>query len=189
MSTWFSYNSGVTASGLRARIEPQAYYYWRGLGLMAEYAQDEHSLNLFTTKGVNPFKRQINRTDTFTDTGYMAQASYLLTGEDASYGWIKPYHPFDPRNGHWGAWELAARISNIAAQTRQFQLGFANPAVAAKTATEFAAGINWYLNANIKWQFDYANTWFDGGAGTTGDVKDRTNESVFESQLQITFGS
>src|SRR5271170_976974 len=74
MSTWFSYNSGVTASGLRARIEPQAYY-WRGLGLMAEYAQDEHSLNLFTTKGANPFKRQINRTDTFTDTGYMAQAS------------------------------------------------------------------------------------------------------------------
>jgi phosphate-selective porin OprO and OprP len=189
MSTWFSYNSGVTASGLRARIEPQAYYYWRGLGLMAEYAQDEHSLNLFTTKGANPTKRQINRTDTFTDTGYMAQASYLLTGEDASYGWIKPYHPFDPRNGHWGAWELAARISNVAAQTRQFQLGFANPSVAAKTATEFAAGINWYLNANIKWQFDYANTYFDGGAGTTADVKDRPNESVFESQLQITFGS
>ena len=50
MSTWFSYNKGVTASGLRARLEPQAYYYWRGLGLMAEYAQDEHSLNLFTTK-------------------------------------------------------------------------------------------------------------------------------------------
>jgi phosphate-selective porin OprO/OprP len=189
MSTWFSYNPGVTASGLRARIEPQAYYYWRGLGLMAEYAQDEHSLNLFTTKGTNPFKRQINRTDTFTDTGYMAQASYLLTGEDASYGWVKPYHPFDPRNGHWGAWELAARISNVSAQTRQFQLGFANPAVAAKTATEFAAGINWYLNANIKWQFDYANTYFDGGAGTTADVKDRPNESVFESQLQITFGS
>ena len=51
MSTWFTYNKGVTASGLRARLEPQAYYYWRGLGLMAEYAQDEHSLNLFTTNG------------------------------------------------------------------------------------------------------------------------------------------
>jgi phosphate-selective porin OprO and OprP len=189
MSTWFSYNSGVTASGLRARLEPQAYYYWRGLGLMAEYAQDEHSLNLFTTKGSAPFKRLINRTDTFTDTGYMAQASYILTGEDASYGWIKPYHSFDPRNGYFGAFEIAARISNVAAQTRQFQLGFANPSVAAKTATEFAAGINWYLTPNVKWQFDYANTYFDGGAGTTADVKDRPNESVFESQLQISFGS
>ena len=75
MSTWFSYNKGVTASGLRARLEPQAYYYWRGLGLMAEYAQDEHSLNLFTkTKGRT--KRLINRTDTFTDTGYM-RAGFL----------------------------------------------------------------------------------------------------------------
>jgi phosphate-selective porin OprO and OprP len=186
-STWFSYNSGVTASGLRAHLDPQLYYYWRSFGLMAEYAQDEHSLNLFTTKGANPFKRQINRTDTFTDTGYMAQASYYLTGEDASYGWVKPYHPFDPRNGFWGAWELAARISNVAADTRQFQLGFANPNVAAKSATEWAVGVNWYLNSNIKWYFDYANTYFDGGAGTITDVHDRKNESVIESELQIAF--
>jgi phosphate-selective porin OprO/OprP len=186
MSTWFTYNKGVTASGLRARLEPQLYYYWRSLGLMAEYAQDEHSLNLFTT---NAHKIQVNRTDTFTDSGYFAQASYLLTGEDASYGWVKPYHPFDPRNGWWGAWELAARISNVAAQTRQFQLGFASPSVSAQTATEWAAGINWYLTPNVKWQFDYANTYFDGGAGVKGAVKDRPNESVFESQLQISFGS
>ena len=188
MSTWFSYNKGVTASGLRARLEPQAYYYWRGLGLMAEYAQDEHSLNLFTTKGKAPFPRQINRTDTFTDTGYFAQASYLLTGEDASYGWVKPRHPFDPRNGFWGAWEVAARISNVAAQSRQFQLGFANPSVSAKEATEWSVGVNWYLSHNVKWQFDYANTFFNGGAGTTAVPKDRPNESVFESQLQISFG-
>jgi phosphate-selective porin OprO/OprP len=187
MSTWFSYNKGVTASGLRARIEPQLYYYWRSFGLMAEYAQDEHSLNLFTKVGKAPFTKLINRTDTFTDTGYFAQASYLLTGEDASYGWIKPYHPFDPRNGRWGAWELAARISNVAAQTRQFQLGFASSDVSAKTATEWALGVNWYLTSNVKWQFDYANTFFDGGAGTSTVTKDRPNESMFESQLQIAF--
>jgi phosphate-selective porin OprO and OprP len=189
MSTWFSYNKGVTASGLRARLEPQLYYYWGPFGLMAEYAQDSHSLNLFTTSGSGAFKRLINRTDTFTDTGYMVQGSYLLTGENTSYGWVKPYHFFDPRNGHWGGWELAARISNIAAQTRQFQLGFASSDVSAKTATEWALGINWYLNSNIKWQFDYANTFFNGGAGTTAVPKDRPNESVFESQLQISFGS
>ena len=186
-STWFSYTKGVTASGLRARLEPQAYYYWRSFGLMAEYAQDEHSLNRFVTVGKSPPERQINTTDTFTDTGYFAQASYLLTGENASYGWVKPYHPFDPRIGWWGGWELAARISNVAAQSRQFQLGYADPSVSAKTATEFAAGVNWYLSSNIKWQFDYANTFFDGGAGTTAEPKDRPNESVVESQLQVSF--
>jgi phosphate-selective porin OprO and OprP len=186
-STWFTYAKGVTASGLRARLEPQAYYYWRGLGLMAEYAQDEHSLNLSTTYGSNPKKRFVNRTDTFTDTGYFAQASYILTGEDASYGWVKPLHPFDPRNGRWGAWELAGRISNIAADSRQFKLGFAQNFVSAQDATEWAAGVNWYLSNNIKWQFDYANTYFNGGAGIKGSPEDRPNESVFESQLQISF--
>jgi phosphate-selective porin OprO and OprP len=182
-STWFSYNSGVTASGLRTRLDPQTYYYWRHLGLMAEYAQDDHSLSLLTTtKGV-----RINRTDSFTDTGYMAQASYYLTGENSSFGWVKPLNPFDPRNGRWGAWEVAARISNVAAQSRQFQLGFANPSVAARTATELALGVNWYLSNNLKCWFDYANTYFDGGAGTTAAPKDRPNESVFESQMQIAF--
>jgi phosphate-selective porin OprO and OprP len=189
MTTWFSYNKGVTASGLRARLEPQLYYYWRSFGLMAEYAQDSHSLNLFTNTGKAPFIKQINATDTFTDTGYFAQASYILTGEDSSYGWVKPYHFFDPRNGQFGAWEIAARISNVAAQSRQFQLGFADANVSSKTATEWALGINWYLTSNIKWQFDYANTYFNGGAGTLAAPKDRPNESVFESQLQISFGS
>ena len=39
--------------------------------------------------------------------------------------------------------------------------------MSAEEATEWSAGINWYLNPNVKWQFDYANTFFNGGAGTT----------------------
>ncbi len=183
-SNWFSYNSGVTASGERTRLDVQGYYYWRHLGLMAEYAQDDHALNLVSkgSKGI-----LTSRTDNFTDTGYMVQASYFLTGENSSYGWVKPLHPFDPRNGEWGALDVAARISNVATQTRQFQLGFANPSVAAKTATEFAVGVNWYLNSNIKYYFDYANTYFYQGAGTTARPTDRPNESAFESQLQLAF--
>ena len=187
MSTYFSYNKGVTASGQRERLDPQAYYYWRGLGLMGEYAFDQHSLNLSTTVKKGKFTKLVNETDTFMDTGYMAQASYLLTGEDASYGWVKPRHVFDPRNGTWGAFELAARISNTSADPRQFRLGYVSANTSAKTATEYAAGINWYLNSNIKWQFDYARTFFNLGAGTTKDVMDRPDESVFESQLQIAF--
>ena len=186
-STWFSYAKGVTASGERTRLEPQAYYYWRSFGLLGEYASDQHSLNQFTTLGTGALRRLINNTDTFRDSGYMVQAGYLLTGEDASYGWIKPYRPFDPRNGMWGAWELAARLSNVSADTRQFKLGFASPTLSAKAATEYALGINWYLSSNVKWQFDYARTFFNRGAGVKGAVKDRPDESVFESQLQIAF--
>ena len=150
---------------------------------MTEYAQDDHALNLTTTTK----KVLTSRTDNFTDTGYMAQASYYLTGENSSYGWVKPLRPFDPRNGRWGALEVAARISNVAKQTRQFQLGFANASVSAQTATEFALGINWYLNSNIKYYFDYANTYFYKGAGTIARPTDRPNEGVFESQVQLAF--
>ena len=182
-STWFTYNNGVTASGQRERLEPQMYYYFRHFGLMAEYAFDQHSLNLnTTTAGVT-----VNRTDTFKDTGYMLQGNYVLTGENASYGWLKPRQPFDPRHGNWGAWEVAARLSNISADSRQFALGFVSPSVSAQTATEWALGINWYLTSTVKWQFDYANTYFNGGGGTTTMVKDRPNESVFETQLQLFF--
>ena len=186
-STWFSYNKGVTASGERTRLEPQAYWYFHSFGLLGEYASDQHSLNQSTKLGSGALTRLINNTDTFRDSGYMVQASYLLTGEDASYGGIKPYRPFDPRSGKWGAWELGARLSNVTADTRQFKLGFASPSLSAKTATEYALGINWYLSSNVKWQFDYARTFFNWGAGAKGAVKDRPDESVFESQLQIAF--
>jgi phosphate-selective porin OprO/OprP len=186
-TTYFSYNKGVTAAGQRVRLEPQAYYYWRGLGLMAEWVSDSHKLNRNTTVKHGRFTNFVNDYATFTDTGYMAQASYLLTGENATYGRINPKRPFDPREGTWGGWELAARISNVAADPGQFKLAFADPSISAKTATEWALGINWYLSDNVKWQFDYARTFFNWGAGVKGAVKDRPDESVFESQFQIAF--
>jgi len=185
-TTWFKYNSGVTASGVRWRLDPQGYYYWRQLGLMAEYAVDDQALNLISTnKGV-----LTSQTHNFHNAGYMFQASYWLTGENASYSYVKPrnpFNPFDPFNGGWGAWELAARVSNVSNQTRQFQLGYANPSVSAKTATEFAVGLNWTLNNNVKYWFNYALTEFYQGAGTTARPTDLPAESVFESQLQLAF--
>ena len=186
-STWFSYNKGVTASGERVRLSPQAYYYMGGFGLLAEYVSDRHDLNrnVRLTKGA--FFKYVNDYETFTDSGYSVQGSYVLTGEDASYYGVKPYHPFDPRQGTWGAWEIAARISNLSTDTGQFKLNFVDPTVSAETATEYDLGLNWYLSQNLKLQIDYARTFFNGGGGVTGAVADRHDESVFETQLQLAF--
>ena len=183
-STWFSYNTGVTASGTRYRLAPQAYYYYGPFQLMAEYNSDTHDLNrnVVVTKGAAHVF--VNDYETFTDDGYMALASYVLTGEDASYFGVKPAHPFDPRHGAYGAWEIAARISNIATDSGQFKLNFVSPTVSARTATEYAFGVNWYLNNIVKWQLAYARTFFDLG-GPNGI--DRPDESVFETQLQVAF--
>lgn len=185
--TWFSYNSGVTAAGRRYRLSPQGYYYWGPFGLMAEYVSDNHSLNRFATVTHGGVTKKIDRYATFADDGYSVTAIYALTGEKESYTGLTPFRNFDPEHGGWGAWELDARISNVATDSGQFKLGFASAAAAARTATEFALGLAWYPSQNVKWQYDYANTFFDGGAGTTAAPKDRPNESVFETQLQLAF--
>jgi phosphate-selective porin OprO/OprP len=186
--TWFTYNKGVTASGPRYRYEPQLYYYYRQFGLLAAFASDRHALNLngVVTRGKTPV--YVNNYSTFTDTGYWAQLSYVLTGEDATFKAVIPRHPFDPFNGKWGALDVVGRISNVAVDSGVFKLGYANANVSANTATEYAFGLNWYLNTNVKWQIDYARTFFNGGAGSSPkSPQDRPDESVFETQLQISF--
>src|SRR5215469_10982031 len=186
--TWFTYNRGVTASGYRFRYEPQLYYYKGPFGLMAAFASDRQSLNLSGTVIHGHTPVFVNNYSTFTDTGYLAQASYVLTGEDASFRGVIPRHPFDPLHGTWGALDVAGRISNVAVDSGVFKLGYANPNVSANTATEYAFGLNWYLNTNVKWQLDYARTFFNGGAGTNPKFpQDRPDEGVFETQLQISF--
>ena len=99
---------------------------------MAEYAQDDHALNLVSlgSKGTRRAELLILR----------IPVTCFLTGEKSSYGWVKPRHPFDPHIGQWGAFDVAARISNIAAHTRQLDLGFANPSIFEGTRCKIAAG-------------------------------------------------
>jgi phosphate-selective porin OprO/OprP len=179
-TTWFKYHSGVNNAGPRGRLDVQGYYYWRSLGLMAEYARDDHELSLNNTGN-----------HSFTDTGYFAQIDYWLTGEKASWSFVKPLHPFNPfdlfSNEGWGAWEVAGRVSNVHTQTDQFTLGFANPAQSAKTVNEYAIGLNWTLNNNFKYWFNWAYTDFYGGAGSAKSPKNRPQEEVLESQFQLAF--
>jgi phosphate-selective porin OprO/OprP len=91
------------------------------------------------------------------DGGY-AQASYVLTGESrkynpesASYGGITPLNPFSPTAGGWGAWEIAGRVSTM---NLNDQLATAN-GVAGGRQTIYTAALNWYVNGNVRFMFDY----------------------------------
>jgi phosphate-selective porin OprO and OprP len=91
------------------------------------------------------------------DGGY-AQASYVLTGEtrsynsaSAAYNGIKPANPFSLLGGGWGAWEIAGRISTIDLND---QLATAN-GVAGGRQTIYTAGLNWYVNSNVRFMFNY----------------------------------
>jgi phosphate-selective porin OprO and OprP len=68
-----------------------------------------------------------------------------------------PYTPFWAVRGengckNWGigAWEVAARYSHL-------NLDDANGLIRGGIMDGYTFGINWYLNANLKLQFEYVN--------------------------------
>jgi phosphate-selective porin OprO and OprP len=170
-STWFSYASGVSAAGTRYRYSPQGYYYIGPLGLLADYVDDTQKLSLKTKE------------DTIANHAWQVQGGFMLTGEDESYYGVKPFRNFNPAEGGWGAWEAKARVGGLGVDDDAFKDKFASDTTSAETATEYGGGFNWYLNSNVKLDFEYLWTAFYKGA-TRGD---RPGEGAFLTQAQIVF--
>jgi phosphate-selective porin OprO/OprP len=181
----------VFANGSRDRITPQAYYYYGPIGVIAEYARSSQDVSNGTT------------TANLDNNAWQIAASYLITGEDASFKGVKPKLVFDTDKGGWGAWELVARyqennIDNSAFSTASTGIGvrFADPRNNASSAKSWAAGVNWYLNQNVKIVVDYENTSFDGGGNTTStgaatgsftNIADRPNEKTLFTRFQLSY--
>jgi phosphate-selective porin OprO and OprP len=90
--------------------------------------------------------------------GGYAEAAYVLTGESrpynagsASYGGVAPANPFSLAGGGWGAWEIAGRFSTVDLND---QLATAN-GVAGGRQTVYTLALNWYVNRNVRFMFDY----------------------------------
>jgi phosphate-selective porin OprO/OprP len=90
--------------------------------------------------------------------GGYAEASFILTGETrkynpaaAAYLGVVPEHPFSLAGGGWGAWEIAGRVSTIDLNN---QLATAT-GIAGGRQTIYTAGLNWYVNRNVRFLFDY----------------------------------
>ena len=172
-STFYKYASGVSGGGDRTRFSPQFFYFRGPLGLMGEYL-------VYTQDVVKGAKRAA-----LSDSGYFLQASYVLTGEKASYTGVVPRHNFDPKQGKFGAVELAARYSRLDFDPEAFHGGFADPAASARSAGEFTFGVNWYFNPLVKLQLNYAHTEFNRALKFGTEKLD--HEDVFLSRFQVAF--
>jgi phosphate-selective porin OprO/OprP len=106
---------------------------------------------------------------TFDFDGWYAQATWVLTGESrvyksssVSFSNPVPRIPFSFSGGGWGAWELAARYSDMNLNDNPGTVGVALPVIGG-----FAQGLrggdqraetialNWYPNALLKFGFNY----------------------------------
>lgn len=174
--TYFSYRSDATAagtaiaSGKRTRISPQGYFYSGAFGVFGEYVISKQEV----TRGTTAANLQ--------NTAWQAAASYVITGQKVNYRGVTLPKPFEPKDGNWGAFELAARYSKLTIDKDAFPI-FADLTRSAKTATAWSVGVNWYLNRNARLTVDYEQADFEGGASTG----DRKSEKIVFSRLQINY--
>lgn len=184
-NTFFSYASGVAANGTHTRISPQFTYYYNSFGLLGEYVTSKQEVNKTTTAGSPPVTT-VTPNATFDNKAYELTATYVLTGEDASYkGVTKPSRPYTVGGEGWGAVELALRAGTLEVDKDAFDGVFATPGVAAQQkAQTYGVGVNWYLTSNAKIALDYDYTDFKPAAGSTVE---RENERALFTRLQITY--
>jgi phosphate-selective porin OprO/OprP len=181
-------SAGATyADGERLRISPQAYYYYKSLGLLAEYVQETQDVARTLGSGA----KALTRRDAVHPDSWQLLATYSLSGDDATFGSVAPRRPFAVGQPGWGALELAARISELSLDAKTFsnELGhasswFADPTSQASKAVAWTLGLNWYLTQNVAWYLDYTKTRFDGGAPNGAN---RQDEAAYFTRFQVAF--
>jgi phosphate-selective porin OprO/OprP len=184
--TWFAYNSGVLANGLRDRVSPEVTYFYHSFGFASQYFQENQMLQLSATKPI---------VDVPTN-GYYVMATYLLTGEQR-YDYtqqIDPIHPFDPNCPFQssGAWEAVLRFERLAVGHEAFTAGLATDTAGSNNrsspeCSETTLGLNWYLNKWVRAQLNWEHANFDSPVKIGNAPKGFTVEDALYCRFQIIF--
>jgi phosphate-selective porin OprO/OprP len=134
----------------------------------------------------------------FAFDGWYAQATFVLTGESRTYNASsaafsnpKPRVPFSFSGGGWGAWEVAARYSDLDLNAHPGIIGSPLPPDGIRGGDQriWTAGLNWYPNSVLKFELQYQNVdisrigTFQGVANQ--DVGQTFNTIAFRSQISF----
>jgi phosphate-selective porin OprO/OprP len=122
------------------------------------------------------------------DGGYL-QASYTLGGRrtykaaEGVYSGVTPIENFSPHDGTWGAFEIAARLSQMDLTEGRYTPSLtaaAQPGVVnGGRQTNMTVGLNWIWNSYMLWKFNYIHAHIDrtnptvtvGGPGIKADLE------------------
>ncbi len=168
--TMFSYTGGSYANGTAWRFIPQANCYHGPFAVQTEY--------VFSGQEVQNAANSRN----LVHRAWELSGTYVLTGEDVTYEGITPKEDFNPMNGRYGAFAVAARVSQFIADADSFPV-FANPASSVRRANNIGIGFNWWLTYNLGFSANYDFTSFDRGAA----AGDRPDEQLVLTRMQVRF--
>ena len=170
-------SDGLTAYGLEAGASWKNFY---GAG---EWYQVDVSRKA-TAPAVSPFDPSFS--------GWYLQGAWTITGEhhawtNANGGFVgvRPAKVFDPRRGAWGAWEVAARYSELDLNDREGVAGAATPAGGIRGGEQkiTTLGLNWYPNNVVRFLLDYQWTRVSRLNATGANIGEDVNVVSFRSQF------
>lgn len=167
--TFFSYSHGTAADGMRTRVSPAAFVFYKAWGAFAEYVRSTQAV----TKGAVHAD--------VANTAWEVTAVVIATGEWASDRGVAPARTLGSGSGNWGALQLAARYGALAVDRRVFVLGLA-AAGASRTARAIGVDATWYPNAFVKGVLSYERTAFDEASGS---LRRPEHAIVFRFQLNL----
>jgi len=170
--SFFSYAATAAAVGTHRRIAPQAYFYIGPVGILGEY-----------TRSTQIVASAAKPATAINNDAWQVELSGYLTGENASFAMVSPKAPFDPAKGGFGAIELAVRVGALTIDDAAFDLGFADIKKSARSAKEWAVGVNWHLARGYKLDFNYEHTTYEGGIAGG----DRPTETALLTRMQAVF--
>ena len=146
--TFFSYASSAAADGMRTRVSPSAFYYYKSFAAFAEYAHNTQAVRSSTASA------------DLTHTAWEVTGAYVLTGEPATERGVVPAKAFDPSKHQWGALQVVARHSRINLDPAAFALGLAS-AASNRSASATGVAALLYANAYVKYVLSFERTVFD----------------------------
>ncbi len=179
--TFLQFNNNVVENGQRDQWSGHAVYYYKSLGLLAEYGggfQNYSRGNTTTGRVQIPFD------------GYMLQGFYFLTGEQITrrVNVVRPLKDFGFHNGEFGlgAIEVHARYSTLHLDKEIFTAGLADQNQWTNNAYIIDVGSNWYLNFYTKMYFDYQYAGF-GNPVDLGNGHYHGETNLFWLRFQVYF--
>ena len=161
-----------------SRINPQLYYYYRSIGLLAEY--------LWLKQGV---QKGTSITE-LTQQSAAGTLSYSIGGTEG-YDGATPEHGFDPGQGHLGALQRRCATAGWGCDDATFPT-YANP-VAGALGAGLRGAITWIPRRSAHFAVHFEETRFKGGAGTAAMgmnpavITDRPTEYVIIGRAQVNF--
>lgn len=169
----FAFEPGFELDGRRTRLGFEAAWIHGPLAVYGEVMRIEQEL---ATAGA--------RDDAAID-GFWIATSWVMTGETKSWRGVKPSEPMFGGHAGRGAWQLAARFSQVDFDRAFVDLGAVQVADFPERISSIDLGVNWYMTDHAKVRAHVVHSIYDEPVDIGGHSID--HETTLLVQYQLNF--